>query len=232
MRRQYLLVVLLTACSTTGSSHDPLFHSPLASSRWRPLAPRPSPSGDGNEQASDDHPEKPRNIRELMVAEAEALLSDGDARDDFGAQDLEAILDKVDARADWRADQGLDALVALARKKDAFENGTRPTPGDIVLFHNEFDANLNGEADDWLTGSGVVVDRSGAQFTAVTRTGHAPKRVIVSADGPAVRMVDGEIVNSYLRVPSRADPADAAYLAGQLYAGYIDIEKLAAGAKN
>ncbi len=164
-----------------------------------------------------------------MVAEAENLLSVDDAHGSFGAEDLETMLNTLDVRAGWRAEQGLDALVSLARKKDAFDNDTRPTPGDIVFFHNEFDANLNGETDDWLTGCGVVVDRHGAQFTAVTRTGHAPRRVVVSADGPAVRMVEGEIVNSYLRVPSRADPADAAYLAGQLYAGYVDIEKLATG---
>ncbi len=226
-----VFVVFIASCSTATSVRDPLYHSSLASSRWKPLAPRPTPRATPPESSSDSieetTPER-GDIRARMISEAESLLTDGSAPEGFGAEDLEQILIKVSADVNWRADAGLESLVSLAREKDAYHTGTKPTPGDIVLFHNQVDANLNGESDDWLTGCGVVVDRRGARFEAVVRTGHAPRRITAWPDGPAQRMLDGELVNSYLRVPSRADPNDAVYLAGQLYAGHIDIELLVA----
>jgi hypothetical protein len=74
----------------------------------------------------------------------------------------------------------------------------------------------------------VVVETDGPRFKAVTRTGHAPREIAVWPDGPSVEVLDGEKVNSYLRIPSRADPEDAEYLAGDLYAGYVDVEALEA----
>ncbi len=231
MKRFFVLAVFIASCSSAASVRDPLYHSPLASSRWKPLTPRSTPRATSPESSPDSAEEETlerRDIRARMIAEAERLLKSGSAQGGFGAEDLEQVLTRVDAGVDWRANAGLESLVSLARKKDAYHTGTKPTPGDIVLFHNQLDADLDGEFDDWLTGGGVVVDRRGARFTAVVRTGHAPRRITAWPDGPAQRVLDGELVNSYLRVPSRADPNDSVYLAGQLYAGHIDIEQLVA----
>jgi hypothetical protein len=161
------------------------------------------------------------------VKEAEALMARGTVIDDFGAADLEAILHRVDVRIDWNARQGLAALVSVAKKKRAYHARGAPSAGDIVLFDNQWDANVNGRLDDRLTGSGVVTWADGVKFQAIVRTGNAPRRVIAWPDGPAKRIVDGEKVNDFLRVPSRSDPVDTLYLAGSLYVGYIDIDQLA-----
>ena len=208
---------------------DTFYHTPFANSRWQALAPRDVPRA--YRENSERTKVETEGIRSRMVSQAKALLSDGANGSGFGGQDLEMMLSKASASVEWKSSQGLDALVSLGRKKRAFHLDDSPEPGDIVLFHNQLDANLNGETDDWLTGCGVVTKRDGARFVAVVRTGNAPRKVVVWPDGPARRIVDGEQVNSFLRVPSRSDPEDTPYLAGQLYAGYLDIEQLSGDAR-
>jgi hypothetical protein len=162
-----------------------------------------------------------------MVKEAETVLASGTVKDDFGAEDLAGILDRVDVRIKWQARQGLTELVALAKKKRAYRTRGAPEAGDIVLFDNQWDANVNGKLDDRYTGCGVVTWTDGAKFQAIVRTGNAPRRVTAWPDGPARRIVDGEKINDFMRVPSRSDPVDTPYLAGQLYVGYIAVDQLA-----
>ncbi|MCP4600552.1 MAG: hypothetical protein GY847_08475 [Proteobacteria bacterium] len=232
MKRLFLLVLFFTGCSTAGLKHDPMYHSTLVSSHWEPLVPRRSPSSHtpaDRPASSEPTSSEPNDIRARMVTEAKALLAKGNRQGGYGTADLSTMLAKVGSKVSWRSGQSLDALTSLARRKDAFHLEDDPIPGDIVLFHNQWDANLNGEADDWLTGCGVIIEKHGARFEAVVRTGHAPRRVSVRPDGPSQQVVDDEKVNSFLRVPSRSDSSDTAYLADQLYAGYIDIEELTEG---
>jgi hypothetical protein len=162
-----------------------------------------------------------------MVKEAEACLARGTVKDDFGAQDLAAILRRADIRIHWNAQQGLAPLVSVAKKKGAYHTQGAPELGDIVLFDNQWDANVNGKLDDRLTGCGVVTWTDGARFRAIVRTGNAPRRVTVWPGGPNRRIVDEEKINDFLRVPSRSDPVETPYLAGQLYVGYIAVDQLA-----
>ncbi len=161
-----------------------------------------------------------------MIAGALAQLQKNSEASGYGTGDVSALLDSMSINVGWRSTEGLKQLVSLAKKKQAYHTGPRPSPGDIVLFHNQRDANGNGVTDDWLTGCGVVVAKNSPGFEVVTRTGHRPRRIAVWPNGPHQRIVDGEKVNSFLRIPRRSDPADTVYLANQLYAGYIDIERL------
>jgi hypothetical protein len=226
MRPLAIIAIVLTSCSTGGSVRDTFYHTPLASSEWRALTPRQTP-GSGKPGNSDRRRDRDDgDIRARMIAEAEALLAQAGEGSGYGAEDLQTILEKVRGRLGWRSDQGLDALVSLGKKNGAYRLDDEPAPGDIALFHNQVDANMNGELDDWLTGCGVVTRRDGPRFEAVVRTGNAPRQVIVWPDDPSRRTANGKTVNSYLRIPSRSDPAGTAYLAGRLYAGYLDIEQL------
>jgi len=228
MRWAIPALALCLGCATTGEVYEPTYHTPLASTNWKPLVPRPVP---GRPDSPDDQAEEgAQDLRARMVAAAKELLEGTGGPASYGAEDLEGILEKVEVKVDWNAGQGLERLVALARASGAHSTDTGPEPGDIVFFHNIWDANLNGAADDWLSGCGVVVETRRRRFEAVVRSGHAPRQVVAWPDGPATRVLDGEQVNSFLRVPSRSDPEGMVYLAGQLYAGFIDIEKLAAGA--
>ena len=164
-------------------------------------------------------------IHDRLIAIAEDLLADSEERPEYGGADLYRMLDELGAAGAWRSGQGVRRLVEIAKRRHAYRAEGNPKPGDIVLFHNQWDANSNGEMDDWLTGAGVVVKSTGGRFEVVTRTGHAPRRIRVCPDTPSQHSVGGEVVNSFARVPRKSDPKDAVYLAGQLYAGFIDIEE-------
>jgi hypothetical protein len=220
-----LLVLGAIAAGCSGPAFDhPLPSSPLLAAQWPvPFETVATAADGGAEEESGD-------LRGRMVAAARRWLHDTGARPEYGygARDVDEILAQVMPGVSWDAESGLDDLVSLARESKAYRSDTRPRPGDVVLFHNQYDVNANGEFDDWLTGCAVVLDTDGPRFTAVTRTGHAPREIVVWPDGPSAKRNDGEKANSYLRIPTRADPKDAEYLAGDLYAGHIDVEALEA----
>ncbi len=227
-----IVPLFILAC---GSAKTNQHHTPFANTDWSRTTPMKQPGVSRNAQL----PEKPsessasrpssedRDIREEMVAAAKALPGSDIESPGYGSGDLQGIFSKLGIRVDWNAAKGLEALVKIAEKKGAYHTGPDPEAGDVVLFHNQVDANGNGAVDDWLTGSGIVTHTKGRTFFTVVRTGHAAKEVTVTPDGPGRYDANGEVVNSFLRVPTHADPKDTLYLAGQLYAGYIDIEALA-----
>ena len=217
MIRCLLFVTLLLGCSASFWKFGPDYTKPNQRQRSSIQSQRKSGKRSLNTQ---------KVVRNRLILEALRLLRKTSTRSDFGEQDLQNMLNQAIPTFNWTATQGLDDLVAKAKRRNAFETDGRPEPGDIVLFHNQWDENGNGQIDDWLTGCGVVVERRGPRFDAVVRTGNAPRRVTLWPDGPAVRVRNGKIVNDYMRVPSRSDPPDTVYLAGQLYAGHIDVDKL------
>ena len=206
-------------------------HSPLANSDWQPLVPRRGTvSGDQGSRTgpTSDNPSDENRIelRRLMVAEAKRLVQENIRESGFCAPDLENIFGRLELNIEWRARSGLADLVEIGRGKGAYLNAGDPFPGDIVLFHNQWDANENGEVDDEFTGCGIAVSSSDGRLEVIVRTGHRARTVFVWPDRHQERTVGGEVVNSFLRIPNRTDPPEVRYLAGQLYAGYLDIELL------
>jgi hypothetical protein len=214
-----LCMTALAGCSTLSFDHEPVMHTPFAETRWRALPEEPVHERESPQKTA-------TNLRQRMVDAALTLLDEGGEREDYGTSDLAAILKKAGASVDWNPSDGLDTLQQKAQKKGAYRANGMTEPGDIVLFHNQLDANQNGENDDWLTGAGVIVESRGARFEAVIRTGNAPRRISAWPDRPSLRMHQGKVVNAFVRIPQRTDPEDTAYLAGQLYAGHIDIGAL------
>jgi len=230
----FLVGAMAAGCSGPAFEHS-LPSSPLLAADWpAPFEERASLPGDeGPPEADGGVEDEGGDVRGRMVAAAKRWLRDGAERPErgYGLRDADEILARVIPGVSWDAESGLDDLVSLARERRAYRGDASPQPGDVVLFHNQYDVNTNGAFDDWLTGCAIVLDTDGPRFTAVTRTGHAPRRIVVWPDGPSAEEIDGEKVNSYLRIPTRADPADAEYLASDLYAGYIDVEALEASAR-
>jgi hypothetical protein len=231
-----LLAALAAGCSGPAFDH-PLPSSPLLDARWPapfdPDAAAKAERGRDERSAADGGAEPAAgDVRGRMVAAARRWLGDAASRpgDGYGARDVDEILAGAMPDLAWDAGSGLAALVAIARDRGAYRSDDRPRPGDIALFHNQYDVNANGAFDDWLTGCAVVIEADGPRFVAVTRTGHAPREIVAWPDGPSVERLRGEKVNSYLRIPSRSDPKDAEYLACDLFAGYIDVEALEASA--
>jgi hypothetical protein len=230
------LLVLLASAACGGVRPGPAEpRAPLLGGGFEPLVPRQRAEGEpvnrraGAEGAKEGgRAATEGNLRERSVAFARALLDDRTERPDFGAGDLGRLFEEVLPRLDWTPERGLAALADRASRAGALSTGGRPRPGDIALFHNQVDADGNGAADDWHTGAAIVLERDGKRFVAVARTGRAPRRITAWPDGPATRISGGRTVNSFLRVPHPSDPEDTPYLAGQLYAGHIDLERLAA----
>ena len=226
MFRFIIIAFALTACAEWPPFEGPVHKIPFARTGWEPLIAHRTPDLRDKDGSSDGKADN-GDIRLKMAARANELLDASPDRSDYGIQDLETILDSVMPGLGWRADAGLSSLVDRAKSAAAYHTSARPDKGDIVLFHNQLDANGNGELDDWLTGCGVVVDTKGRRFEAVTRTGYAPRRIVAWPDGPDTTVTDGRKANSFLRIPHRSDPPGTAYLAGRMYAGFIDSKALA-----
>ena len=215
----------------------PGHHSPLLRNEWSPLfAPYGDDAASAAKKDSDDSSKshskysenaKQPDVREIMITEALKWYDKEEVSEGYGAYDLASILDTAIPNLGWRANKDLEDLVARAQKRGAYLTGGRSKPGDIVLFHNQRDANGNGELDDWLTGCGVIVDNMGPRIVVITRTGHRPKKIVAWPDGPATDRVNKREINSFIRIPHRSDPKGTEYLAGQLYAGHIDVDALA-----
>lgn len=107
--------------------------------------------------------------------------------------------------------------------------GAWPAPGDLVFWHDTYDRNRNGKADDPLTHIGVVEYVVDGTVIFLHRGSGGVARGAMTPDRPTQRSANGVVVNSPLRA---ANPRlrDAPTLAGALFAGYgrIDPAKLPA----
>jgi hypothetical protein len=116
---------------------------------------------------------------------------------------------------------GVDAAWrAMARYGAVRRDGAWPSPGDLVFWHDTYDRNGNGRADDGLTHVGVVLYVVDRTVVFVHRGGKAVARGAMDTRRPdEAKGAGGEVVNSYLR---RKDPRleGVPALAGALFAGY------------
>jgi hypothetical protein len=120
---------------------------------------------------------------------------------------------------------GVDAAWrAMSRYGTVRRDGTWPSPGDLVFWHDTYDRNGNGRTDDGLTHVGVVLYVVDRTVVFVHRGGKAVARGAMDTRRPdEAKGAGGEVVNSYLR---RKDPRldGVPVLAGALFAGYGRID--------
>jgi hypothetical protein len=114
-----------------------------------------------------------------------------------------------------------EALVELARSRHAFPSADQPLIGDLVVF----DA-VRAELPASLVG--VVVGARGdgtVEFIYLARG--VVRRGWLNAAAPSrQRDDDGRVLNTFVRHSEGRDPRDTRYLAGQLLAGYVRIDRL------
>lgn len=96
--------------------------------------------------------------------------------------------------------------------------GEWPVPGDLVFFHDTYDRDRNGGADDRFTHVGIVESVSGGTVAFLHRGGRRVVRAAVTPDRPLVAREGGALLNSPLR--EKRSAAHAPALAGELFAGY------------
>jgi hypothetical protein len=119
-----------------------------------------------------------------------------------------------------RGSNGVTAIWFGARERGALHQG-RPSPGDLIFFHETYDRNRDGRLDDGLTHIGVVegVEPDGT-VVFVHRTGQGVTRSKVNPSRPL-----DHGVNDWLRVRARGWPAA---LTGELFSGYASASALVA----
>ena len=102
---------------------------------------------------------------------------------------------------------GSEALFRQARP------ARRPRPGDIAVFHNTYDRNRDGKANDRFTHIAVVESVDGPRVTLIHRGGAGVARIQMNLARP-----DDRAENSVLR--RGVGPRGSSGLAGRLFAGF------------
>jgi probable lipoprotein NlpC len=106
--------------------------------------------------------------------------------------------------------------------------GEWPRPGDLVFFHDTYDRNRNGLADDPFTHVAIVERVEDGSVVFLHRAGRGVTRGTLTLDRPGeARDAGGRELNSVLR-DKRPRIAGAPVLAGELFQGYgrIDPERI------
>ncbi len=100
-------------------------------------------------------------------------------------------------------------------------HATRPVVGDLVFFHNTYDANGDGRPNDWFTHVAVVESVSAnATVTFLSYRGEGVTRGHLNLENPGATEIGGATANTTLRAERAGDPDYAQYLAGELFAGF------------
>jgi probable lipoprotein NlpC len=98
-----------------------------------------------------------------------------------------------------------------------------PAPGDLVFWHDTYDRNRNGRADDRFTHLGIVEYVQDGTVYFLHRGGRGVTRGVMTPDRPyEATDADGRPLNSPLRALSH--PVKDGGLAGALLAGYGRID--------
>lgn len=119
-------------------------------------------------------------------------------------------------------------VAAAFRAMDAYGlvfggGGEWPAPGDLVFWHDTYDRNRNGRADDPLTHIGIVEYVVAGTVVFVHRGGRAVVRGAMNPERPGEARAQGTVLNSPLRARGTR-LADLPLLAGALFAGYGRID--------
>lgn len=106
--------------------------------------------------------------------------------------------------------------------------GEWPAPGDLVFWHDTYDRNRNGKADDRFTHVGIVEYVVDGTVVFLHRGGESVARGAMTPERPKEKAAEGVALNSPIR---RRDArlAHVPVLAGALFAGYgrVDPRKAA-----
>lgn len=115
-------------------------------------------------------------------------------------------------------------LHRAVQKAGTIYHSKTPVIGDLVFFHNTYDANGDRRNNDWYVHVGVIesVDRNHTIVVLSYRDG-AVQRDRLNLTHPHEARLNGEVINSSLREAKKGDPTYTQYLAGQLFAGFGSI---------
>lgn len=90
-----------------------------------------------------------------------------------------------------------------------------PRPGDLAFFHDTYDRDRDGRANDPYTHVAIVEAVLGREVLLLHRGGRGIERVRMDLSRPA-----DAGANDPVRRPRASDPAGTRFLAGELFAGF------------
>jgi probable lipoprotein NlpC len=118
---------------------------------------------------------------------------------------------------------GVVGTLEASRAFGAVFDDAWPAPGDLVFWHDTYDRNRNGKADDRLTHVGIVEYVEDGTVYFLHRGGKGVARGAMTLDrADEARDADGRALNSTLR--ARSHPVKRGGLAGLLFAGFGRID--------
>lgn len=167
---------------------------------------------------------------QLEESEATGDEGDYDGRDGrtpstAAAGYIHAVLSANDVELDDRTSESIPRLYRSCRTDGETFHSRPPNIGDLVFFHNTYDANGDGRNNDWYTLVGIIEQvRSDGTVVFLAHRGDGVETLHLNLDRlDESTNTDGQRLNSRLREDSPDDPPFTQHLAGQLFAGYCDI---------
>ncbi|TXD38539.1 hypothetical protein FRC98_06565 [Lujinxingia vulgaris] len=115
-------------------------------------------------------------------------------------------------------------LYRACRTEGKVYHSSRPAIGDMVFFHNTYDANDDGRNNDWYTAVGIVEElQSEGTVSVLAYLGDGVRRLYLNLEQvDREELSAGDQANSVLRGQHESDPPFTQYLAGQLFAGFCN----------
>ena len=135
---------------------------------------------------------------------------------------LEHGIDLYDGTSPDSKANGVRLIHHHISRHGKFHQGPAVRPGDLVFFDNTWDYNRDGIINDPLTHVGIV-ERQDPDGTVIfiSRVAGAIERYRMNLALPHLhKTAEGRILNDYIRRKDLDHPFDAAYLTGELFAGF------------
>ncbi|MGH7255913.1 MAG: CHAP domain-containing protein, partial [Nitrospirales bacterium] len=131
-------------------------------------------------------------------------------------------IDLVKGVSSWSGQNGVRLIYQHISRHGRLHTGPVVQPGDLVFFHNTWDANGDGRVNDRWTHVGIVerVQDDGT-VVFISRVSRGIERYRINLRYPHLhRSGDGRLLNDFMRKKRRTDPSQTQYLTGQLFAAF------------
>lgn len=128
----------------------------------------------------------------------------------------------LDSTAQNPQDNGVRRIRSYVTQHGRLHKGPTTQPGDLVFFHNTYDANNDGQVNDGWTHVGIVEKvRGDGTVIFVSRVSRGIERYRMNLLSFTIHRVGkGKVLNDFLRRKRRNDRAATRYLTGELFAAF------------
>lgn len=209
----------LTACAGLTGAPRPTFDQGAFNDVWygayyRPLPGTPharQPRGNGDAPAAPT-PSTDTRIPDANARRYEPVNAAAYVRDVYALNETSV--------GDANAREVVD-IYRHTQEHGQIYHTARPAVGDLVFFHNTFDANGDSRPNDWFSHVGMVESVSADDtVTVLSYVDGAIGRLYMNRSRPDEERDGRDTLNTRLRTAERGDPAHTEYTAAHLFAGF------------